>query len=305
MNYILLDLEWNDAYCQKLHGFVNEIVEFGAVKLNENFEEIDRFSKIVRSSLTNRLSGRFKELTGMTNEQMQSGIPFEKALTLYKEWAGEDIVTLTWSNSDLHTLYHNCSNFTGDPKNAVIGKYVDLQRYFQHELSLMGNPQKNQISLSNAAALFDISFCDETLHHALDDSTIAAAILRKCYNEKRFKGFIVDTGADGFYERLMFKAHYISEMNSPLIDKTKLSISCPLCKNHAKCVSAWKFRKPWFHGRFFCNKCNARFKAAVCFKRYFDYVDIKKKVFDASVKVAVDKITDQPHRDKISVKENK
>ena len=54
MNYILLDLEWNDAYFKKLHGFVNEIVEFGAVKLDENFNEVDRFVKIVRSSITNR-----------------------------------------------------------------------------------------------------------------------------------------------------------------------------------------------------------------------------------------------------------
>ena len=178
MNYILMDLEWNDAYCKRLNGFVNEIVEIGAVKLDENFNEIDRFSQIVRSAITKRLSTRFKELTGITNEQMQKGIPFGEALERYKKWAGEDTITLTWSNSDLHTLYHNCVDFIGDYKAAKIGRYVDLQKYFQYELSLAGKNQKNQISLANAAILFDISFENESLHRAVDDSYIAAAILR-------------------------------------------------------------------------------------------------------------------------------
>ena len=304
MNYILLDLEWNDTYCKKTHGFVNEIVEFGAVKLDEQFNEIDRFSKIVRSSLTKRLSNRFKQLTGMTNEQMQSGILFCEALDMYKKWAGEDIITLTWSNSDLHTLYHNCMLFTGSSKDAVVGKYVDLQRYFQHELSLLGNEVKNQISLSNAAALFNINFSDESLHHALDDSEIAAAILRKCYNKKRFDDFIVDTAQKGFYEKMMFKAHYLSDLNHPLVDKNKLYISCPSCKNKAKRVASWYYKRPWFHSRFACSSCNIKFKAAISVKRYFDRVDIKKKIFEASAK-EIQKISATKTTEKIPVNKTK
>ncbi len=304
MNYILLDLEWNDAYSTKLHCFVNEIVEFGAVKLDENFNEVDRFSKIVRSSLTKRLSSRFRQLTGMTNEQMQSGVAFKDALNMYKEWAGDDTITLTWSNSDLYTLYHNCSNFTEDAKHACIGKYVDLQRYFQFELARMGKGQKNQISLSNAAALFDIEVADESLHHALDDSYLAAAILRKCYCKERFDDFIINTNDNNFYERLMFKPRYISDFKHPMIDKSKLQISCCKCKNHAKRVSPWKFKRPWFHARFFCICCDANFKAAVCFKQYFDHVEIKKKVFEPSLKVSPSaKSTERKEEEKISAKE--
>lgn len=304
MYYILLDLEWNSAYCKKLHCFVNEIVEFGAVKLDENFNEVDRFTQIVRSSLTNKLSGRFKELTGMTNEQMQSGLPFNEALAIYRKWAGEDTITLTWSNSDLHTLYNNCINFTGNHKGAMVGKYVDLQRYFQYELALMGNPQKNQISLSNAAVLFGINFSNDDLHHALDDSVIAAAILRKCYNKKRFESFIVDTSSSDFYEKLTFKSHYLTDINNPLIDKTKLFFCCPICQKHAKRVSTWRYKKPWFHARFLCNRCNALFKAAVCCKRHFDRVDIKKKIFETSVKIASSKNQVEQSEEKISVRES-
>ncbi len=294
MNYILLDLEWNDAYSKKLHGFVNEIVEFGAVKLDENFNEIGRFSKIVRSSITKRLSGRFKELTGMTNEQMNCGIPFIKALTFYKKWAGDDCITLTWSNSDLYTLYSNCVNFTEDGKNASIGKYVDLQRYFQYELSLLGNPQKNQISLSNAAKLFAIEFSDDSLHHALDDSEIAAAILRKCYKKEHFQEFIVDTNEENFYEKLLFKSHYINDLDDLKIEKSKLKFYCPICKNTAKRVAPWFLKKPWFHSKFFCKNCNIKFKGAFSAKKHFDRVDIKKKTFESSVQsVKTRKILDK------------
>lgn len=289
MNYILLDLEWNDAYCKKLNGFVNEIIEIGAIKLNENFNEIDRFSQIICSAITKRLSTRFKELTGMTNEEMQEGIPFIEALENYKKWAGEDTITLTWSNSDLHTLYHNCVNFIGDYTAAEIGRYVDLQQYFQYELSLIGENQKNQISLANAAVLFNIDFENETLHRALDDSYIAAAILRKCYIKEHFEKFIIDTSSNDFYKRMMYKPHYIQDMTDPSIKKEQLYINCPKCNNKARQNTAWRLKKPWFYATFFCENCNLKFKSAVALKKFYDKVEVKKRVFEPTLRTAPSK----------------
>ncbi len=305
MNYILMDLEWNDAYCKKLRGFVNEIVEIGAVKLDENFNEIDRFSQIVRSAVTNRLSNRFKELTGITNEQMQQGLPFPDALEQYKSWAGDDTITLTWSNSDLHTLYHNCVNFIGDYNAAKIGKYVDLQKYFQYELSLKGNPQKNQISLSNAAILFNINFEADTLHRALDDSYIAASILKKCYVKKHFDSFIIDTSNDDFYKKMMYKVHYLSDMSDPAIDKRKLYVNCPKCNKQAKRLAAWKNKKPWFHSFFICENCNLKFKCAIALKKFFDRVEVKSRVFEASAKPTAYKKNNSLEKTKKSVAKQK
>lgn len=284
MNYILLDLEWNNAYCKKSGGFVNEIIEFGAVKLDEQFRELERFDQMVRSSLTKNLTGRFRELTGITNEQMREGIPFADALAAYRKWAGEDTVTLTWSDSDLRTLYDNCQLFTDSERNARIGKYVDLQRYFQYELSLLGKGSKNQISLSNAAALFNIDIGDQTLHHAVDDSSIAASILRRCYCKEHFEPFICDTDAEEFYQKLRFKAYYIHDLNSPLIDKSKLSFSCPVCKKKAKRIKAWKYKIPWFQSCFSCQNCGKTFQAGVSFKRCFDHTVTRKKLFPEKAK---------------------
>jgi inhibitor of KinA sporulation pathway (predicted exonuclease) len=300
-----MDLEWNDAYCKKVGGFVNEIVEIGAIKLDQSFNEIDRFSIIVRSAITNRLSTRFKELTGMTNEQMQEGIPFAEALEKYKKWAGDNTITLTWSNSDLHTLYHNCVNFIGDSKAAEIGEYVDLQKYFQYELSLKGKTEKNQISLANAAILFDIDFENESLHHALDDSVIAAAILRKCYVKEHFEKFVINTSDNEFYKRMMYKVRYIDDINNPAINKEQLNISCPKCKKRAKRISVWRLKKPWFHSSFICNDCNFKFKAAVALKKFYDRVEVKKKVFEPSIKSYASKNTNVQSKSKNSAVKTK
>ena len=37
MQFIIMDLEWNNAYCKKLKGYINEIIEFGACKVDKDF----------------------------------------------------------------------------------------------------------------------------------------------------------------------------------------------------------------------------------------------------------------------------
>ena len=65
MNYIILDLEWDSAYSVIHKRFLNQILQIGAVKLDENFNIIDVFDVTVKSSFSKRLSKRFIELTGI------------------------------------------------------------------------------------------------------------------------------------------------------------------------------------------------------------------------------------------------
>ena len=46
MNFIIFDLEWNNAYNYKLKRGMNEIIEIGAVKLDENLKVIDTFKRL-------------------------------------------------------------------------------------------------------------------------------------------------------------------------------------------------------------------------------------------------------------------
>ena len=37
MHYIVMDLEWNNTYAKRIKGFINEVIEVGAVMLDEDF----------------------------------------------------------------------------------------------------------------------------------------------------------------------------------------------------------------------------------------------------------------------------
>ena len=61
MNYIILDLEWDSSYYKKKGGFINQILQIGAVKLNESFEITDIFktsgcplARVMRKELKDR-----------------------------------------------------------------------------------------------------------------------------------------------------------------------------------------------------------------------------------------------------------
>ena len=50
---------------------MNEIIEIGAVKLNNKLETVDTFKQLVMPKLTKKLSGRCKNLTNITNEELK------------------------------------------------------------------------------------------------------------------------------------------------------------------------------------------------------------------------------------------
>ena len=105
MNYIIMDLEWNNAYCKKKKGFMNEIIEIGAVKLDEELNLVDTFSMFIKAQLGKKLHSRVKELTNITNDDISSGTPFSQTMSLFRKWsAGPDNVILTWGDTDIRVL---------------------------------------------------------------------------------------------------------------------------------------------------------------------------------------------------------
>jgi hypothetical protein len=63
MNYIILDLEWDSTYFKAQKKFINQILQIGAVKLDQNFDIVDTFEATIKSAISNRVTGRFAKLT--------------------------------------------------------------------------------------------------------------------------------------------------------------------------------------------------------------------------------------------------
>ncbi len=272
MKYIILDLEWNSAYCVKESRFINEIIEIGAVKLDENLQEIGRFQQLVRSRLNKKLSSRTKNLTHITNEDMLSGVMLEKTLADYTEWAGEDTLTMTWSNTDLYVMRENLKSFLAKSRMDFIEKYADLQKFVQEKLGVTGN----QISLMAAVELAGFNPEDYQAHRALGDVIACADLLKKYFDLGVMKKYIVDTTTDDYYARMDFKPYYISDLASPYVDKAKMQFGCDLCGTPMKRVSKWKHANNAFRADFKCSVCGNEFSGRVRFKKTYDSVIVKR-----------------------------
>ncbi len=278
MNYIILDFEWDTVFYKPAKRFINQIVQIGAVKLDSNFKLIGKLERIVRSSFSKKVSKRFTELTGITTEMMLSGMSFVRAVNDYNAWAGDNFITLTWSTSDLYAIMDNEKLFLPEGSRFKIGDYVDLQSYVQNELKLAGTEIKNQISLSAAAELLEISTDEFDMHTALDDSVITAKILKNTYNGERFSRDIKDTRNPEFYRRLTFKNYYLKRLNSPEIKPEHLIFKCPKCRAKAQKLAEWKYKNHWFRNNFKCPKCGEEFMGRVMFKMTYNGLKVAKRV---------------------------
>ena len=79
MKYIIFDLEWNQSPRGKdgeNKRIPFEIVEIGAVKLDEELNIVDTFSMFIKAQLGKKLHSRVKELTNITNDDITTGVPF-------------------------------------------------------------------------------------------------------------------------------------------------------------------------------------------------------------------------------------
>ena len=104
MSYVILDLEWNSAYSYKLKRFVNEIIEFGAVRLDDELNIESAFSSLVKPKIGRKLNGKVKQLTKISiTELKQDGVSFLTAAEKFAEFLGDSTV-LTWGTSDIHAL---------------------------------------------------------------------------------------------------------------------------------------------------------------------------------------------------------
>ncbi|HZK21260.1 MAG TPA: 3'-5' exonuclease [Oscillospiraceae bacterium] len=275
MHFIILDLEWNNAYSKKHKSFVNEIIEIGAVKLDSNLKTVDSFSLFIKAQLRKKLHSRVKELTNITNEDINTGVPFSKAMSIFRKWSNkEDSIVLTWGDTDIRVLIENFHYFNGINVIPFLNKYINLQKYTQTFLELSNS---EQVGLQAAAEMLGIDIDGYSLHRALDDSYLSADIFRKVYNEEAIKPYICVCN-ENFYRRLLFKARAITDINSPLIDKKEMRCVCDKCGSKTERITDWRIIGHSFRAIFYCKRCKRKLKFTIKFKEFYDRVDVRSVV---------------------------
>ena len=273
MNIVILDLEWNGAYSRRLHGFINEIIEFGAVKLDAQLNITDRFSCFVKPQVTKKISAIISDLTNITDANLLDARPYMQVMSRFKKWAG-DCVIATWGTSDILALIENCRYFGGGETVPFLQRYVDLQQYVEKRL---GEDGKEQLGLSKAAELLSIDDGALDHHRALDDSVLSAMVLERIYTKDTFRPFIQDCKDPEFYRRITFKTTYICDVNSPLIEKEHLHFTCEKCGGEAKRRGKWTVKNKSLRSTFKCEKCGYEFCGQLRVKQKYEGIIVSRK----------------------------
>lgn len=273
--YIILDLEWNTAYSKSAQHFVNEIIEFGAVKVDDSFQVVDEFARLIAPRLKKKLNGRVKTLTRLTNEDVADGDSFLAVSRAFTKFVGDGVV-MTWGTTDLHTLMENYLLYTKDRRIPFLHRYCDLQEYCEKAVGKYN--EGNQIGLGRFAEMIGVDFSEEEQHRATADALLSLQCLKKVMDGYPLADCIHQADCAAFYDRLLFKNHYITDLDSPDIDAAELEFRCGECGKQAHRVKKWKLRNKSFVTDFYCKGCDRRFSARVSFKKRYDGVKVVRKI---------------------------
>ncbi len=171
MNYIILDLEatcWKDRNSHKQ----NEIIEIGAVKMNNNGEALGEFCEFIKPKLNPTLSDFCIELTTITQQEVDSADTFDKVIKRFKKWI------------DIEKPYVLCSWGFYDKKQFE--KDCELHHlhtgWLKHHISLKhqyGSIKKLRKPIGMGSALKKEKLeLDGTHHRGIDDARNIAKIFK-------------------------------------------------------------------------------------------------------------------------------
>lgn len=112
-------------------GEYKEIVQIGAVKVDESFKPGEHFDVLVRPRLNPVLSGFLQELTGIGNEEVCArGVDFAEAYAAFVEFAGP-LPILAFGRDDL-VLFDNIRLY-GLKELPPLPRFLDIRPWLEEQ----------------------------------------------------------------------------------------------------------------------------------------------------------------------------
>lgn len=180
MNYIVLDMEWNQPWpgspsAKKVLPVQirGEIIQIGAVRLTEDETVADEFQIMIKPKFFRHLNRRVSKLTGIKEARLRDeGVPFPEAMEQFRAWCGEDIVFLTWGFDDIGILRENLQLF--ELNDDWTQRWYNAQMIFNAQT----DGSSSQKALKTAMEIFEIE-ASRPAHDALGDAYHTALICAK------------------------------------------------------------------------------------------------------------------------------
>ncbi len=233
MTYIVLDLEWNQAYLQKaiavqrrigchLRG---EVIQIGAVKLDDKFRFAGSYSLIVRPQFFSQMHRHVARLTGITQDMVNHGCPLPEAIERFHRFCGDDAAFLTWGPDDIPMLKDNL--WAHKLPSQWLNRVYDLQVIFNKQTDGINR----QRSLEYAMEYFDLPQ-NLPAHDALNDAYFTARVAQKLDLARGIAEYTTgkpDALQDITYGEADIGQRGFESIEEALADSAVKTDICPLC----------------------------------------------------------------------------
>ncbi|XP_058079803.1 uncharacterized protein LOC131228008 isoform X2 [Magnolia sinica] len=173
--FVVIDFE---ATCDKERNpHPQEIIEFPSVLVNSVTGQLEAsFQTYVRPIYHQHLSDFCKELTGIQQIQVDTGVPLSEALLMHDKWLEDkgikhtNFAVVTWSNWDCRVMLESECRFKRIRKPPYFNRWINLKVPF-HEV--FGGVRCN---LKEAVQLAGLAWVGRA-HCGLDDARNTARLL--------------------------------------------------------------------------------------------------------------------------------
>jgi DNA polymerase III epsilon subunit-like protein len=177
MDYIVLDMEWNQPWpgspsARKVLPVQirGEIIQIGAVRITEDQQVTDEFQVLIKPKYYRRLNRRVSKLTGIKESQLrEEGVSMEEAMAAFRSWCGENVIFLTWGFDDITILKENLRLY------EINDEWVDRWYNAQMIFNAQTDGSTAQKALKTAMEMFEIE-ATRPAHDALGDAYHTALI---------------------------------------------------------------------------------------------------------------------------------
>ena len=185
--YLVIDLE---ATCKQDVSFREkmETIEIGAVALNDRGKVLGEFQTFIRPQVEPQLSDFCKELTSITQEQVDNALYFWDAIFAFKIWVaqmfgGETPIMVSWGKYDVTQLKRDYARWKG--KLIHNGQSIFDDAFFfkkhinikQKYLRTFSHSSKNGY-LETATKYLGIPW-EGRAHRGIDDTRMIVKVMQK------------------------------------------------------------------------------------------------------------------------------
>jgi len=247
--FVVVDLEWNQypkwaRTPVSPSGVVmpHEIIQIGAVMVDEMFRVFDTFTVCIRLEGRRKLSRHVARVISKTQAEIDQGDPFPAAYAHFSDWCADAERFFTWGSDDFRVLQNNLSYYGLSPLDSH--EWLDAQQIYARQV----RGDRVQTALAKAAETLGVQR-NVLYHDALNDAYITASVCtrldmakgmteihtlppksRSRQSESRLfmqKKFVSAGSESGFETRALAKQHCGS-----------VPVACPVCGDAMKLESS-------------------------------------------------------------------